>query len=86
MATAELQIVEFVDDGGSKIPVFAQCTLCPYPKIFFDTQGKVGSPEDNEAELRRQFAEHLKQVHVAEDQQAETDSSRHRELKTSTAD
>ena len=41
MATAELQIVEFINDGGSKIPVLAQCTLCPYPKVFFDTQGKV---------------------------------------------
>ena len=86
MAKAELHIVEFINDGGSKIPVLAQCTLCPYPKVFFDTQGKVGSPQDNEAELRRQFAEHLKQVHVAEDQQAERDSSQHRELKRSTAD
>jgi len=86
MAKAELHIVEFINDGGSKIPVLAQCTLCPYPKVFFDTQGKVGSPQDNEAELRRQFAEHLKQVHVAEDQQAQTDSSQHRELKRSTAD
>ena len=68
MATAELQIVEFIDDRGSKIPVLAQCTKCPYPEVFFDTQGKVDSPEDNEAELRRQFADHLKQVHIPEDQ------------------
>ena len=67
-ATAELQIVEFINDGGSKIPVLAQCTKCPYPEVFFDTQGKVDSPEDNEAELRRQFADHLKQVHVPENQ------------------
>ena len=68
MATAELQVVEFINDGGNKVPVLAQCTLCPYPKVFFDTQGTVGSPEANEAELRRQFADHVKQVHVAGDQ------------------
>jgi len=68
MPKPELQIAEFVDDGASKIPVLAQCTLCPYPKVFFDTNGKVDSPEGNEVELRRQFADHLKQVHVPEDQ------------------
>ena len=70
MAKAELHIVEFINDGGSKIPVLAQCTLCPYPKVFFDTHGNVGSPEGNEAELRRQFVEHFKQVHAAKDQQS----------------
>jgi len=68
MAKAELKIVEFINDGGSKIPVLAQCTLCPYPKVFFDTRGTVDSPDGNEAELRRQFADHVKQVHVAKDQ------------------
>ena len=67
MAKAELHIVEFINDGGSKIPVLAQCTLCPYPKVFFDTHGNVDGRERNEAELRRQFEDHVKQVHVAED-------------------
>jgi len=68
MATAELQIVECINDGGNKIPVLAQCSRCPYPKVFFDTRGTVDSPEGNEAELRRQFADHFTKVHIAEDQ------------------
>ena len=68
MPKPELQIAEFVNDGASKIPVLAQCTLCPYPKVFFDTNGKVDSLEGNEVELRRQFADHLIQVLVPEDQ------------------
>jgi len=42
MTKAELHIVEFINDAGSKIPVLAQCTLCPYPKVFFDTRGNGG--------------------------------------------
>ena len=37
-------------------------------RSFLTRGGTVDSPDGNEAELRRQFADHVKKVHVAKDQ------------------
>ena len=58
MKKPELHVLEFLDGR----PVRGECTICPYPDVYFAVT-RVGTAEDNQAILDRQFSEHIAVVH-----------------------
>jgi hypothetical protein len=62
MKKAELLVREFLNG----VPVQAECTVCPFPRVFF-AASVLGTVEANQAELDRQFSEHFAKAHSHED-------------------
>ena len=62
MKKPELHIRENLDG----VPMKGECTVCPFPEVFFSVSERRTYDADK-AELDRQFFEHFKQVHLRED-------------------
>jgi hypothetical protein len=57
MEKPQLREIEFV----GTVPVKGRCTMCPYPKVAF-VVNRVGTADDNQADLHFKLTEHVKRV------------------------
>lgn len=62
MEKPELHEIEFV----GAVPVKGRCTMCPYPEVALNVN-RVGTPDDNKADLQFKFTKHVRRVHSNEE-------------------